>query len=200
MVSEGLTALSVKRPEAVVIGASAGAVDALGSLLPALSATATIPFIIVVHIPPNMRSLLVDIFANRCALPVRSPLDKEPVEPGIWIAGPDYHLLVERDRHFAVSLDAPVHYSRPSVDVLFESAADAYGASLVGVVLTGASRDGASGARKIRAAGGVVMVQDPAEAEIDIMPKAAISAASPQVIAPLRDLALRLGEISRDAS
>lgn len=195
-----MSVLAGFRPEAVVIGASAGAVDALSTVLPALSPKADIPFIIVVHIPPDMRSLLVDIFSSRCALPVRAPLDKQPVEPGVWIAGPDYHLLVETDRHFAVSVDPPVNFSRPSVDVLFESAADAYGSALIAVVLTGASRDGARGARKIRDAGGLVLVQDPAEADVDIMPKAAIAEASPQFIAPLRELAVTLGTISRGAS
>ncbi|HVH45830.1 MAG TPA: chemotaxis protein CheB [Labilithrix sp.] len=186
--------------EAVVIGASAGAVDALGVLLPALPASARIPFVVVVHVPADTPSLLVEIFARRCPLKVRQPFDKQPIEPGIWIAGPDYHLLVESDRSLSVSLDEPVNFSRPSIDVLFESAADVYGPSLAAVVLTGASRDGARGARKVRDAGGLVLVQDPADAEIDIMPRAAIEEASPQVVAPLSELAKALIDISRGRS
>lgn len=183
--------------ELVVIGASAGAVDALGELLPELPADARVPFVVVVHVPPTKPSLLVDLFAAKCALAVRHPFDKQPIEPGIWIAAPDYHLLVERDRTFAVSLDEPVNYSRPSIDVLFEAAADAYGRGLAAVVLTGASRDGAAGARKVRAEGGLVLVQDPAEAEVDIMPRAAIEESNPELVAPLAQLAQALRDISR---
>ncbi|MBX3211457.1 MAG: chemotaxis protein CheB [Labilithrix sp.] len=179
------------------MGASAGAVDALGELLPELPADARVPFVVVVHVPPTKPSLLVDLFAAKCALAVRHPFDKQPIEPGIWIAAPDYHLLVERDRTFAVSLDEPVNYSRPSIDVLFEAAADAYGRGLAAVVLTGASRDGAAGARKVRAEGGLVLVQDPAEAEVDIMPRAAIEESNPELVAPLAQLAQALRDISR---
>ncbi|MBX3201980.1 MAG: chemotaxis protein CheB [Labilithrix sp.] len=179
------------------MGASAGAVDALGALLPELPADSRVPFVVVVHVPPAKPSLLVDLFAAKCALAVRHPFDKQPIEPGIWIAAPDYHLLVERDRTFAVSLDEPVNYSRPSIDVLFEAAADAYGRGLAAVVLTGASRDGAAGARKVRAEGGLVLVQDPAEAEVDVMPRAAIEESNPELVAPLARLAQALRDISR---
>lgn len=186
--------------EAIAIGASAGAVDALGVLLPALSADARTPILVVVHVPPHKPSLLVEIFAPKCALPVRQPFDKQPIGPGIWLAAPDYHLLVEADRSFSMSLDAPVNFSRPSIDVLFESAADVYGSGLAALILTGASRDGARGARKVREAGGLVLVQDPADAEVDVMPRAAIDDASPQVVAPLAQLAKTLEAISRGSS
>jgi two-component system chemotaxis response regulator CheB len=189
-----------RETEAVVIGASAGAVDALGSLLPVMPANARTPFLVVVHIPPSKPSLLPEIFGARCALPVRQPFDKQPIAPGIWIAAPDYHLLVELDRSFSMSLDEPVNYSRPSIDVLFESAADVYGSALTAVVLTGASRDGARGARRVREAGGLVLVQDPADAEVDVMPRAAIEEASPQLVAPLAELAKTLGALCRGRS
>lgn len=200
MVPADVNALAFGKTEAVVIGASAGAVEALGTLLPALPSDSKLPFLVVVHIPSYRPSLLVEIFARKCALPVRQPFDKVPVEPGIWFAAPDYHLLVERDRTFSVSLDEPVNFSRPSIDVLFESAAHVYGRNLVAVVLTGASRDGARGARQVRDVGGVVLVQDPADAEVDIMPKAAIETASPQLVAPLSALAKVLRDISRGRS
>jgi two-component system chemotaxis response regulator CheB len=181
---------------AVVIGASAGAVDALGKLLPALPADLRIPLIVVVHLPPTKPSLLPEIFSARCAAPVRQPFDKQPIEPGIWMAPPDYHLLIEEGGAFAVSLDEPVHYSRPSIDVLFESAAAVYGATLAAVVLTGASRDGANGARAVKANGGLVLVQDPASAEVDVMPRAAIEASSPHLVAPLDQLTKTLCQIA----
>ena len=185
---------------AVVIGASAGGIDALTRILPGLSADARLPFIVVVHLPPTKPSLLVDVFAPRCRLPVREPFDKQPIEPGIWVAPPDYHILVEagaKGHTFAMSVDEPVNFSRPSIDVLFESAAETYGARLTAVVLTGASRDGADGARRVREMGGTVYVQDPRGAEVEIMPRAAIAASSPQLIAPLESLAKTLHDISR---
>lgn len=183
-------------PDLIVIGASAGAVDALGTLLPRLPRTATVPIAIVVHVPATRPSALVRLFGDKCALPVAHPLDKQPVAPGIWFAAPGYHLLVEDGGTFSMSIDDAVNYSRPSIDVLFESAADVYGDRLVAVVLTGANADGARGAKKVRDAGGFVLVQDPAEAEIDVMPRSAIALANPQIVAPLHDLATILGSIS----
>ena len=207
MVSQALTAFDRAlrlrpdwTPEAVVIGASAGAVDALGALLPALTREAKLPVAVVVHLPKTRPSAIVEVFAAKCAVPVAHPFDKQPVAPGRWFAAPDSHLLVEADRTFAMSLDEHVNYSRPSIDVLFESAADVYGERLVAVVLTGANRDGARGAQKVRASGGIVLVQDPAEAEVDVMPRSAIELADPQVVAPLRDLATILGSLGNGAA
>ncbi|HEY4106278.1 MAG TPA: chemotaxis protein CheB [Polyangiaceae bacterium] len=174
----------------MVIGASAGAVDALGLLLPAVPAGARVPVIVVVHVPPNRPSLLPELFAQRCAAQVREPEDKEPARAGtIWLAPSNYHLLVERDRTFSLSVDEPVKFSRPSIDVLFESAVEAFGEKLCAIVLTGANDDAASGARAVREAGGTVVVQDPETAEAEQMPKAAIKAANPQLIAALPEIA-----------
>jgi two-component system chemotaxis response regulator CheB len=120
---------------------------------------------------------------------VHEPFDKEPVGPGIFFAPADYHLMVERDHTFAMTLEPPVNWSRPSIDVLFESVADAYGAGAVAVVLTGASSDGASGARAIRAAGGTVVVQSPDTADATAMPLAAIQLAAPQRVGSLSEIA-----------
>ena len=175
--------------DAIVIGASAGAIEALGVLLPALPATLSAPVIVVVHLPSNHPSLLTELFRPRCALRVREAEDKQAVEPGtVWFAPPGYHLLVERDRSFALSVDEPVHFSRPSIDVLFESAVDAYRARLLGLVLTGASQDGASGAARIRDAGGWVGVQEPATALASTMPEVAIARARPQCVGTLTEL------------
>jgi two-component system chemotaxis response regulator CheB len=184
------------RIESVVIGASAGAIDALGELLPLLPVATPWPVVVVVHLPASKPSLLGHIFARKCALEVREPEDKKPVTSGIWFAPPDYHLLVERDRSFALSIGPLVNYSRPSIDVLFESAADVYGAALVSIVLTGANEDGARGARAIRDSGGFVIVQEPGTAEAPRMPQAAIERAAPQCIASLQDI----GRALRDAA
>ena len=183
-----------RRIDAVVIGVSAGAIDALGALLPPLPATTPWPVLVVVHLPPNQPSLLASLFSRRCALPVLEPHDKRPITPGIWFAPPDYHLLIAADRSFCLSVDQPVNHSRPSVDVLFETAAEAYGAALVGVVLTGANGDGAEGARAIRAAGGFVVVQDPETAEVRTMPAEAIQRANPQWVAAIPEIARALRE------
>lgn len=175
--------------DAVVVGASAGAVEALNVLLPALPPTLHTPVVVVVHIPSSRPSLLAELFAPKCRLAVREALDKAPIAPAtIWFAPPGYHLLIERDRHFALSIDEPVHYSRPSIDVLFESAADAYDERLLALVLTGANHDGASGAAIIRAKGGFVGVQDPATAAAPTMPALALERAQPQCVGTVHEL------------
>jgi two-component system, chemotaxis family, protein-glutamate methylesterase/glutaminase len=158
------------RIEAIVIGASAGGVEALGLILPALPTKFRPALLIVLHLPRERPSLLVDIYEKRCALPVREADDKEPIEPGtVYFAPPDYHMLVERNRQIALSTEEPVHYSRPSVDVLFESAADVYRERLLGVILTGANEDGAAGLHAVHRAGGVTVVQQPDSAKVPLM-------------------------------
>ncbi|WP_395396131.1 chemotaxis protein CheB (plasmid) [Novosphingobium sp. BL-8A] len=163
--------------EAVVIGASAGAVQALLEILPALPETYPLPILIVVHIPPDRASALPDLFAARCRLPVKEAEDKEIALPGVvYFAPADYHLLVESGGSLALSVDDPVNYSRPAIDVLFESAADAFGAALAGIVLTGANHDGAAGLKAIAEAGGLAIVEDPASAASAALPAAALAA------------------------
>ena len=162
---------------AVVIGASAGAVEALSKILPALPADFPRPILLVVHVPPDRKNLLAPLFQSKCRMTVREADDKEPALPGvIYFAPPDYHLLVESDGTLSLSADEPIQYSRPSIDVLFESAADAYGTALVGVVLTGANADGAKGLKAVADAGGTAIVEDPATAYSEAMPLAAIRA------------------------
>lgn len=182
--------------EAVVLGASVGAVEALSQLLPPLPASTPFPILVVVHVPATRPSLLAELFKPRCALVVHEPFDKEPIGKGIWFAPPDYHMLVAEDRSFALSTDPPVHHSRPSIDVLFESAAEVYGDGLVAIVLSGASEDGAAGAARVRAAGGRVVAQDPKTAEGSTMPSAAIRDASPQFVGPLPDVARLLLQLA----
>jgi two-component system chemotaxis response regulator CheB len=173
--------------DAIVIGGSSGALDALSYILPALPAHFSIPIAIVLHVPANRPSLLADVLGARCALPVREVEDKEPVAAGtVFVAPPNYHLLIERQRTFALSIDAPIHYSRPSIDALFESAAEAYGESLLAVLLAGANEDGARGVGRVKAMGGTAIVQEPATSQSPEMPNAAIRVAPvDRVLAPV---------------
>jgi two-component system chemotaxis response regulator CheB len=181
------------RIDAVVIGASAGGVEALTGILPALPATFRPALLIVLHVPRERPSLLADIFANRCALPVREADDKEPVEPGtVYFAPPDYHMLVEKSRQIALSTDEPVHYSRPSIDVLFESAADAYTDRLLGIILTGANSDGAAGLHAVHRAGGVTVVQRPDSAKVPLMVVSALQRNPADFVLSLTEIAALL--------
>ena len=161
--------------DAVVVGASAGGVEVLSVLLASLPARCPVAFCIVMHIPRERPSLLPEVFGVRCALPVKEAEDKEPVEPGrVYFAPPDYHLLLDRGPVLALSSDEPVHFSRPSIDVLFESAADIYGERLLGLILTGANQDGAAGLAAVGRAGGRTVVQDPDSAAVAYLPQAAL--------------------------
>lgn len=175
-----------ERFDALAIGGSAGSIEALGVLLPALPARLRAAVFIVLHLPRERPSLLCDIFQPRCALPLREAQDKEPVEPGtVYFAPPDYHLLVDAGPAMALSVDDPVHFSRPSIDVLFESAADAYGPRLIAVLLSGANQDGAQGLSAVQAAGGVTIVQHPSSSPMPAMPEAALALLQPDhVLAP----------------
>jgi two-component system, chemotaxis family, protein-glutamate methylesterase/glutaminase len=178
--------------DAVVIGGSAGAVSALFEILPGLPRGFP-PVLVVVHLPPSTPALLEAVFAARCAMRVREASAFERIESGsVYFAPADYHLLVEPDRRCSLSIGPPVHFSRPAIDVLFDSAADAYGSRLAGVVLTGASEDGASGLAAIREAGGLAIVQEPSTAEVATMPSAALRAVPGALVLPL---AAVLGEL-----
>jgi two-component system chemotaxis response regulator CheB len=180
--------MDVSAVEAVVIGGSAGAFSALKVLLPRLPPTLRVPVIVVVHLPPDRPSAIAEVFSHG-QLRVKEADDKEPLEPAtVYFAPPGYHLLVEADRSLALAADEPVHFSRPSIDVLFESAADAFGDRLLAVVLSGASEDGAAGLETVRRRGGLTIVQDPATAEQAVMPNAAIAAGEPAAIVPIEDM------------
>jgi two-component system chemotaxis response regulator CheB len=182
-----------RRVDAVVIGASAGGIEALSTLLPALPASTRAAVIIVLHLPRDRRSLLVDIFAPKCALAVIEASDKEPIAGGrIYFAPPDYHLLVDVGPQLALSVDAPVHYSRPSIDVLFESAADCYRERLMGIVLTGGNQDGAAGLAEVQRAGGLTVVQAPSDAQMPLMPESALALLTPDFVLPLQEIAALL--------
>ena len=193
-------AVANRRFEAIVIGASAGGVNALLGLLSGLPATFRMPVVTVLHLPDDRQSRLAEIFQNRSTIDVREAADKASIEPAtLYFAGAGYHLSIENDRSFSLSCEAPVHFSRPSIDLLMESAADVYGESLVGILLTGANYDGAGGLARIREKGGLTVVQDPAEAQVATMPEAAIKKLQPDLILRLdaiRNLIIQLDEIS----
>ena len=175
--------------DAVVIGASAGGIDALFALLQGLQPPALAAIVMVLHLPEQHESRLAQVFAHRTGLPVEEAQPHAPVRPGtLYFAPPGYHLLVEADRTFSLSCDPPVLYSRPSIDVLFESCAEAYGERLLGMVLTGANEDGARGLAVIKACGGLTAVQNPGEAAHPAMPEAAIRLANPEFVLPLSGL------------
>jgi two-component system chemotaxis response regulator CheB len=182
----------------IVIGGSAGALEALGSLLPALPSGFPAPVFIVLHLPRDTPSMLVEIFAAKCALPVTEAEDKEPVRPGtVYFAPPDYHLLIEQGPYLALSVDDPVNLSRPSIDVLFESAADVYGASLLGIILSGASADGTAGLAAVRSAGGLAMIQDPQSAAMPFMTTSALQRCPADCALALDQMAALLRRIDR---
>ncbi|MES2438400.1 MAG: chemotaxis protein CheB [Verrucomicrobiota bacterium] len=183
----------------IVIGASVGAIEALLVILPSLPAGYPLAVLVVVHVPPDPRSQLSELFAPRCHLRVKEAEDKELLEPGtIYFAPSDYHLLAESDYRLSLSNDEPVRYSRPSIDVLFESAADAFGDSVTGVVLTGSNSDGARGLRAICDAGGKALVQSPAGAEGKAMPTAALSACPEARSLSLSEISTALNALSPD--
>lgn len=192
-------ALAGRRVEAVVIGASAGGVEALGALLPALPAGYTLPVFCILHLPGDRESRLAELFAERLPLRVKEAADKEAIEPGtVYFAGAGYHLSVESDFTFSVSCEPPVHFARPAIDVLMESSADAYGAGLAGILLTGANHDGAAGMAAIHAAGGLTVVQDPDEAQVATMPQSAIDRFTPHLILPLARIGALLPMLESD--
>jgi two-component system, chemotaxis family, protein-glutamate methylesterase/glutaminase len=182
--------------EAVVIGASAGGLGALSVILPALPAQFALPVIIVVHVPPGKRSILAELFQAKCRIAVREAEDKEPICRGTaYFAPPDYHLLIEADKSLSLSGDEPVLYSRPSIDVLFESAADAYGPALIAIILTGANQDGADGMRAVVEAGGMAIIQNPIGAFASAMPEAAMAACPDARVRSLKEIAAYLQEV-----
>lgn len=171
------------RIDAIVIGASAGGIEVLSTLLPALSPQLRAAVFVVLHQPPDRASLLPEIFRRKCALPVREAEDKDPIEPGtIYFAPPNYHLLIEQGPRIALSIDDLVQFSRPSIDVLFQSAADAYRQRLLAILLTGWNEDGAAGMAAVQATRGVTIVQDPQSAEAPVMPLAAIRLRTPAFV------------------
>ena len=172
----------------VVIGVSAGGFDALKRVLGALPPDFPLPILIVQHLRPGPGTL-ADSLQNFCRIRLKEADEGERIAPGtVYFAPPDYHLLVEGNGTLALSVDPPVRFARPSVDVLFETAADAFGPRVIGIILTGANDDGSAGLKRIKGAGGTAIIQDPADAEVASMPRSALKCVTPDHIVPLVQL------------
>ena len=186
---------------AVVIGASAGGVELLSELLRALPEDFGAGVAIVLHLHESQDDTLCHLLARHCALPVTEARDKQAfVADHVYLAPARYHLLLERDHHLALSLDPPVRYSRPSIDVLFDSASDCYGPALCGVVLSGENDDGARGAQTILDGGGEVLVLDPTTTVHRLMPQAAIALNPGSRVLSLEEIAMLLAHLCRGSA
>lgn len=185
----------MRQPDAIVVGCSQGGFNALRVLLAGLNAQLTQAVLICCHTAGDV-TLLCELLASHSMLPVSEACERQPVSGGaVHVAPGGYHLLVEHDRHFSLSVDDVVRHSRPSIDVLFSSAADVYQSALIGVVLTGANPDGAEGLARIRERGGVAVVQAPASCESPIMPRAALDLAGADHCVPLEQIAPLLNRL-----
>jgi two-component system, chemotaxis family, protein-glutamate methylesterase/glutaminase len=175
--------------EAIVIGVSAGGWGALKTILGVLPEGFPLAIMVVMHRHPHSDDYLEKSLDNDCAVRVKQADEKESIVSGtVYFAPPNYHLLIEDVHALSLSVARAVNYARPSIDVLFESAAYVYGDTLAGLVLTGANSDGAVGLKKIKETGGLTLVQDPETAEATIMPHAAIAAADPDFVLPLGEI------------
>ena len=181
--------------QALLIGASAGGVEALLSLLEDLPPDYRLPVVCLLHQPDRSDSLLADLLQRRLKLPAKEAEDKEYLSGGVvYVAPAGYHLSIETDHSFSLSREEPRHFSRP-IDILFESAADAYGEQLAAALLTGANEDGAAGLLAIKQAGGLTLVQEPADAQVPTMPNAALALLKPDFLLSINAMRLLLAEL-----
>jgi two-component system, chemotaxis family, protein-glutamate methylesterase/glutaminase len=189
----------MRKIDAFFIGTSAGGIDALQMLFSRLPDTFSIPLVIVQHMPPNARTNPALVFGLKSKLTMIEAHDKTEIQPRhIYFSSPGYHLLVEKDGTLSLSQDDPVHFSRPSIDVLFESVALNYGHRACGILLTGANADGAEGLKAIQQAGGLTMVQDPEDSIYSTMPKAALALLKPDFVGSINDIAKKILEITSE--
>lgn len=185
----------------VVIGVSTGGVEALRTIVTDLRPDFRLPVLVVLHLPANADNLLPSLLNELTPLVVKEAEDKEMLQPGtIYLAPPDYHLLAECDGSLSLTIEDKVNFSRPSIDVLFESAASAFGPGLVGIILTGANHDGAKGLARVKRHGGRTVVQDPRSAKSGTMPNAALAATTVDHILPLRDIAPFLNTLTENTN
>jgi two-component system chemotaxis response regulator CheB len=188
------------RFDAVAIGASAGGIPALRAVLTTLPAPFAAAVFVVQHLDPRHRSMLAEVLGRESALPVKVGIDEELVHPGtVYVASPDMHLVVE-DAHVRLTQSKPIHFSRPSIDVLFASIAKGYGQHAIAVILSGTGTDGADGVRAIKAAGGTTIALDPRRAEHSTMPQAAVASGAVDLVLPLEEIGPALTRlVTRDS-
>jgi two-component system chemotaxis response regulator CheB len=184
--------------EAIVIGTSAGGLLVLTTLLEALPADFSIPLIVVQHRSKDERNLLEEVLSRKCKIAIKQADEKEKIEKGsVYFAPPDYHLLIEKDHTFSLNFDTKVNYSRPAIDILFETAAYVFKEKLLAMILTGANADGAVGIKTIKKQGGTTIAQKPATAQFPAMPQAAIDTGCIDKILEIneiKDLLMQVGK------
>ena len=175
--------------KAIVIGSSAGGMEALRTVLSVLPESFEIPILISQHLSPSSDNYITQYLNKLCKLEVKEADEKENIQVGkVYFAPPNFHLLVEKDKTLSLSTDSRVNFARPSIDVMFETAAWAYGSSLIGIVLTGANFDGSNGLKIIKDFGGLTIVQDPKTAHTPTMPEFAIAATKVDHILPINKI------------
>lgn len=173
----------------MVIGVSAGGMHALSIIVPFLPANFPIPVVVIQHISPLSDNYTTHYLNTISKIRVKEVDEKEKLLPGVvYTAPPNYHVLIEDNETFSLSVEERVNFARPSIDILFESAADVFGSALIGIILTGANNDGSRGLRKIKEEGGLVLVQDPESAEVDGMPRAALEATKTDHVLKLEEI------------
>ena len=182
--------------KAIVIGGSAGSTVIIEEILSQLSRDFPAPIFVVQHLHESDDGGFAEYLERTCRLRIVVPCDKRPVEVGhVYVAPSNYHMLLERNKTVALSVDEKVNWSRPSIDVLFESAAHAYGTNLIAVILSGASADGAKGMMTVKECGGLTVAQAPNSAESPFMPQTAINAAHPDYVKPPQEIGRLLVEL-----
>lgn len=175
--------------EAIVIGVSSGGMNAMKIIFSSLPADFKLPIVIVQHIGARSENQWIQLLNDRSSLNIKEADEKEEiVSRTVYIAPANYHLLIEKNKTFSLTIDERVNYARPSIDVLFESAAESYNKALIGIVLTGSNHDGTNGIKRIQECGGLCIVQDPATAESSYMPTSALGAIKADHILPLEDI------------
>lgn len=194
--SSAIISRGAKRFRVIVLGVSTGGVQALKQFLGALPADFPLPILVVQHISPESGDGLARLLDELCAVRVKEADEEERMAAGcVYLAPPNYHLLVERDGLLSLSSESPVNFARPSVDMLFESAAAAFSDGVIGVVLTGAGFDGGQGIRRIKQEGGTVIIQDPADAEASSMPEHALGLVAADHVTSLEQLPVLLRQL-----
>jgi len=175
--------------EAIVVGVSSGGLNAMKIMFSLLPKDFSIPIIVVQHTGPRSGNQWIELLNAKSSLLIKEADEKEKIENGkVYIAPANYHLLIERNKTFSLTVDERINFARPSIDVLFESAAEAYKDKLIGVILTGANNDGAKGIKRIKEYGGLAIVQDPQTADSAYMPSSAIATIKPDYILALEDI------------
>ncbi|MCW3104829.1 MAG: chemotaxis protein CheB [Bacteroidetes bacterium] len=185
--------------EAIVIGVSSGGMNAMNILFSRLPKEFSIPIVLLQHIGPHSDNLWIKILNNKTNVVIKEADEKEKIEKGrVYVSPPNYHLLIEKNKTFSLSIDARVNYARPSIDVLFESAAEAYKSKLIGIILTGSNSDGTNGMKRIKECGGLTIAQDPETAESGYMPASAIAAVKVDHILSLQGISDLLIKIAKE--